>query len=134
MTWDELTALLTRLGEDYDVKVRRVGPPHGPKAVFMHIVPVAWFSSMRIFPTLNMGIYEGDENRLVGTEQIPLAELTPEFVRARVDAAMDKAVAARGAQLVLDPEAVRMFLEVAREQRLRDLDPGRWRDVDQGAP
>ena len=134
MTWDELTDLLTELGEDYDVKVHRVGPPHGPEAVFMHIVPVAWFSSMRIFPTLNMGIYEGDENRLVGTEQIPLAELTPEIVRARVDAAVEEAVAARGTQLVLDPEAVRMFLEVAREQRLRDLDPGRWRDVDQGAP
>ena len=41
----------------------------------------------------------------------PLAELTPEFVRDRVDAAMDKAVAARGIELVLDPEAVRMFLE-----------------------
>lgn len=129
MTWDELTDLLTRLGDDYDVKVHRVEPAQGPETIALHIVPVAWFVAMRFTGALNMGVYEGDENRLVGTEQIPLAELTPEFVRDRVDTA---AVAA-GAKLVLDPEAVRHFFEVMQNQRSRDLDPGRFRDVDQSA-
>ena len=133
MTWDELTDLLTRLGEGYDLKVHVVRR-EGLDTVALHIVPVAWFVAMRFTGALNMGVYEGEENRLVGTEQIPLAELTPEFVRERVDAAMDKAVAARGVQLVLDPEAVRDFFEVMQKQRSRDLDPGRLQDVDQNAP
>ena len=133
MTWDELTDLLTRLGEGYGLKVHVVRR-EGLDTVALHIVPVAWFVAMRFTGALNIGVYEGEENRLVGTEQIPLAELTPEFVRDRVDAAVDKAVAARGVQLVLDPEAVRDFLEVMQKQRSRDLDLGRLRDMDQNAP
>lgn len=47
---------------------------------------------------------------------------------------VDKAVAATGVQVVLDPEAVRHFFEVVEKQRSRDADPGRYRDVDQDAP
>lgn len=121
MNWDELTDLLTRLGEGYDLKVHVVRR-EGLDTVALHIVPVAWFVAMRFTGALNMGVYEGEENRLVGTEQIPLAELTPEFVRDRVDAAMDKAVAATGVQLVLDPEAVRMFLEKFPKPQMRDIE------------
>ncbi len=121
MTWDELTDLLTRLGEGYDLKVHVVRR-EGLDTVALHIVPVAWFTSMRFTGALNMGVYKGEENRLVGTEQIPLAELTPEFVRERVDAAMDRAVAARGVELVLDPEAVRMFLEKFPRPQMRDIE------------
>ena len=123
MTWDELTDLLTKLVEDYDdLKVRRVEPTQGPETIALHIVPAAWFVAMRFTGALNLGVYEGAENRLVGTEQIPLVELTPEFVRDRVNAAIDKAVAARGVELVLDPEAVRMFLEKFREPQMRDIE------------
>ncbi len=121
MNWDELTDLLTRLGEGYDLKVHVVRR-EGLDTVALHIVPVAWFVAMRFTGALNMGVYEGEENRLVGTEQIPLAELTPEFVRDRVDAAMDKAVAATGVQLVLDTEAVRMFLEKFPKPQMRDIE------------
>ena len=121
MTWDELTDLLTKLGEGYDLKVHVVRR-EGLDTVALHIVPVAWFVAMRFTGALNMGVYEGQENRLVGTEQIPLAELTPEFVRERVDAAMDKTVAATGVQLVLDPEAVRMFLEKFPRPQMRDIE------------
>lgn len=116
-----MTDLLTRLGEGYDLKVHVVRR-EGLDTVALHIVPVAWFVAMRFTGALNMGVYEGDEHRLVGTEQIPLAELTPEFVRDRVDAAMDKAEAARGVQLVLDPEAVRMFLEKFPRPQMRDIE------------
>ena len=121
MTWDELTDLLTKLGEGYDLKVHIVRR-EGLDTVALHIVPVAWFVAMRFTGALNMGVYEGEENRLVGTEQIPLAELTPEFVRERVDTAMDEAVAATGVQLVLDPEAVRMFLEKFPRPQMRDIE------------
>ena len=121
MTWDELTDLLTKLGEGYDLKVHVVRR-EGLDTVALHIVPVAWFVAMRFTGALNMGVYEGEENRLVGTEQIPLAELTPEFVRERVDTAMDEAVAATGVQLVLDPEAVRMFLEKFPRPQMRDIE------------
>jgi hypothetical protein len=36
--------------------------------------------------TEQIGVFQGQENRLVGTEQIPLAELTPASVRERVEA------------------------------------------------
>ena len=126
MTWDELSNLLSTLGEDFDVKVRRVGPPLGPETVAMHIVPVAWFVAMRLTGALNIGRYEGDEHRLVGTEQIPLAELTPEFVRERVEAACGERV-----RQMLDPEIVREVMQTIGEQRLRDADPGRFQDMDQ---
>lgn len=121
MTWDEVTDLLTKLGEGYNLKVHVVRQEH-LDTVALHIVPVAWFVAMRFTGALNMGTYEGDENRLVGTEQIPLAELTPAFVRERVDTAIDKAVAARGVELVLDPEAVRMFLEKFPRPQMRDIE------------
>ena len=115
MTWDELTSLFTALGEDYDIEVRRVEPTQGPETIAMHIVPAAWFAAMRFTGVLNLGTYEGPDNRVVGSEPIPLAELTPELVRERVAAA----VAATGPRLALDldPDAVRDFLEVARALR-----------------
>jgi hypothetical protein len=125
MTWEELAALLTKLGEDYDVKVRRVEPNLGPETIAMHIVPVAWFVAMRFMGVLNLGTYEGPDNRLVGSEPIPLADLTPGLVRERVEAA----VAAAEPEVVLNPDAVRDFFEFTQKQRQRDLDPGRFRDV-----
>ena len=116
MTWDELSALLSKLAEEHDTKARIV-PIEGLEAVFLHLVPVAWFSSMKFAGALNIGVYQGDENRLVGTEQIPLAELTPEFVRERVEKA-----AVEQFSRCLDPEAVRDFLEQFPRPQLRDID------------
>ena len=70
MTWDELTDLLTKLGEEFDLKVHVVRRD-GLDTVALHIVPVAWFIAMKFTGSLNMGRYEGDEHRLVGTGQIP---------------------------------------------------------------
>lgn len=127
MTWDELSDLFTKLGQEYDLKVRRVEASVGPETIAMHIVPLAWFVAMKFTGSLNMGVYEGDEHRLMGTEQIPLAELTPDFVRARVEAACGERV-----RQMLDPEIVREVMQTIGEQRRRDADPGRFRDVDQG--
>lgn len=125
MTWDELTNLLTGLGEQYDVKVH-VAKRDGLDTVALHLPPVAWFISMKFAGSLNMGTYEGDEHRLIGTEQIPLAELTPEFVRERVERA-----AAELFGLALDPDAVRDFFAHLQEQCSRDIEPTRFRDIDQ---
>ena len=116
MTWDELTALLSELAEHYETKLNVV-PIEGLESVFLHFVPVAWFSSMKFAPTLNIGVYEGEEKRIVGTEQIPLAELTPEFVRERVNQ-----VALQQFSLCLDPETVRDFLERFPKPQLRDTE------------
>lgn len=116
MTWDELTALLSELAEHYETKLNLV-PIEGLESVFLHFVPVAWFSSMKFAPTLNIGVYEGEEKRIVGTEQIPLAELTPEFVRERVGKAAHQQFS-----LCLDPEAVRDFLERFPRPQLRDME------------
>ena len=116
MTWEELTALLSELAEEHETKARVVPVP-GLEAVFLHFVPVAWFSSMKFAGALNMGAYQGDENRIVGTEQVPLAEVTPEFVRQKVQEAATAQFA-----LSLDPEAVREFLEQHPRPQLRDID------------
>ena len=129
MTWDELSDLLTKLGQEYDLEVRRVESSVGPETIALHIVPAAWFVAMKFTGALNIGVYEGDEHRLVGTEQIPLAELTPESIRERVEAACGERV-----RQMLDPEIVREVMQTIGEQRRRDADPGRFRDVDQGQP
>ena len=116
MTWDELTALLSELAQRYDIKLNVV-PIEGLESVFLHFVPVAWFSSIKFAPTLNIGVYEGEEKRIVGTEQIPLAELTPEFVRERVGQA-----ARQQFSLCLDPETVCDFLKRFPRPQLRDMD------------
>lgn len=126
MTWAEITGLLTELGEQYDVKVHVVRHD-GLDTVALHLPPVAWFVSMKFAGSLNMGVYEGDEHRLVGTEQIPLAELTPEFVRERVEHAASELLG-----LALDPDAVRDFFARFQAQRSRDTEPNRFRDIDQG--
>ena len=116
MTWDELTALLSKLAQEHDTELKVV-PIEGLEAVFFHLVPVAWFSSMKFVGALNIGVYQGNENRLVGTEQIPLAELTPEFVRQRVETA-----AAEQIGRALDPETVRKFFEQFPRPQLRDME------------
>lgn len=55
---------------------------------------------------LNIGIYEGDELRLVGTRTIPLAELEPNFLRREIEEALGKQILS-----FLDPEAVSDFLK-----------------------
>lgn len=74
MTWEELRDLLVELSDE-----TRVVSTQGLDTVALNLVPIAWFISMRFNNALNIGVYEGDEHRLVGTEQIPLPELTSEL-------------------------------------------------------
>ena len=106
MTWEELRDLLVELSEE-----TRVASTHGVEAVALNLPPEEWFISMKFTNALGIGRYEGDELRLVGTEQIPLPELTAAFVRGRVEQAIGRQV--RG---MLDPEGVELF---AREMRKR---------------
>lgn len=104
MTWEELTGLLIELGERIHV-VRG----DGLDAVSLQLPPVAWFIAPKAAGTLNVGTYQGPHNGLVGTEQIPLEELTAEIVRAKVEAAIAEQVERVGIEL--DPEAVAMFFQ-----------------------
>ena len=116
MTWDELTTLLSELARENDIELKAV-PIKGLEAIFLHLVPIAWFSSMKMVPALNIGVYEGEEHRLVGTEQIPLAELTPEFVREKVQQAVAQQFA-----LSLNPQIVKEVLAQIPRPRFRDLE------------
>ena len=87
MTWEELRDLLVELCEE-----TRVVSTQGLETVALNLVPVAWFVSMRFHNALNIGVYQGDDNRLVGTEEIALPELTADFVRQRVEQALSEKV------------------------------------------
>lgn len=101
MTWEELVEVLISFGERVHV-VRG----DGLDTVSLQVVPVAWFIAMKSAGHLNMGTYEGDENRLVGTRSIPLAELTSDFVREEVGKALAEQISS-----MLDPQAVADFLK-----------------------
>lgn len=107
MTWEEIVELLIAFGEKVHV-VRG----DGLDTVSLQVVPVGWFIAMKSAGVLNMGTYEGDDNRLVGTQAIPFAELTPDFLREEVSTAFGKQIAE-----MLDPEAVRDFLSRTKPPR-----------------
>lgn len=104
MTWEELTELFISFGERVHV-VRG----DGLDTVSFQIVPVAWFVAVKSAGLLNMGTYEGENNRLVGARSIPLAELTADFVREEVGQALAQKLAS-----ALDPDTVRRFLHDRR--------------------
>ena len=79
MTWEEITDLLITFGE----KVHVIRGDNAD-AVSLQLAPAGWFVSIKSSGVLNMGTYEGDDNRLVGTRTIPFVELTPEFLREEV--------------------------------------------------
>jgi len=109
MTWEEIADLLIAFGEKVHV-IRG----DDADAVSLQLVPVAWFVSMKSSGVLNTGIYEGDDNRLVGTRTIPFAELTPEFLRQEVGKAIAEQVAA-----LLDADALRDYLDAAARKTRR---------------
>lgn len=107
MTWEEIVELLIAFGEKVHV-IRG----DGMDTVSFQVVPVGWFIAMKSSGVLNMGTYEGDDNRLVGSRSIPFAELTPEFLREEVATALGKQMAS-----MLDSEAVRLFLSSRKPPR-----------------
>lgn len=109
MTWEEITDLLIAFGEKVHV-IRG----DDADAVSLQLVPAGWFVSIKSSGVLNMGTYEGDDNRLVGTRTIPFAELTPEFLREEVQKVMSEQVAA-----YLDSDAMRDYLDSAERKRHR---------------
>ena len=112
MTWEELVCLLIALSNE-----TRVVGTAGLETVALNLPPVAWFISLRYNNALGMGIYEGEDNRFVGTEQIPLAELTPLYIRQRVQKAMAEQIRAAP-----DSQAVREFFERSPEPPWRDME------------
>ena len=101
MTWEELVTLF--ISYQQAVHVIR---GDGLDAVSLQLAPAAWFVSIKSSGRLNMGIYEGDELRLVGTRTIPLAELEPNFLRREIEEALGEQIAA-----LLDSEAVNDLLK-----------------------
>ena len=110
MTWEELVEVLISFGERVHV-VRG----DGLDTVSLKVVPVAWFIAMNSEGQLNMGVYEGEENRLVGTRSMPLAELTAEFMREEVGKALAEQLAS-----MLDPQAVADFLKATKRGKRWD--------------
>ena len=98
MTWEEVVSLLISTGANVHV-VRA----EGADAVSLQLPPAGWFVSMKETGALNLGVYEGDDNRLVGTRTLPLEEVTPEFLRAEVEEVRAKQVAAIFAQEFWSP-------------------------------
>ena len=106
MTWEELVELLISFGEKVHV-VRG----DGADAVSLQFAPVGWFVSIKSSGVLNMGTYEGDDNRLVGTRSIPFAKLTPEFLRQEVQRVMSEQMTT-----YLDSDAMSDYLSSLREK------------------
>ncbi len=79
MTWEQLVTLLIETGENVHV-VRA----EGADAVSLQLPPAGWFVSMKATGKLNVGVYEGDDNRLVGTRVVALGDVTPDALRAEV--------------------------------------------------
>ena len=101
MTWEELVTLF--ISYQQAVHVIR---GDGLDAVSLQLAPAAWFVSIKSSGILNIGVYEGDDLRLVGTHTIPLMELEPGFLRREIEEALEKQIVA-----LLDPQAVNDFLK-----------------------
>lgn len=98
MTWEEVVSLLISTGSKVHV-VRG----DGADAVSLQLPPAGWFVSMKSTGALNVGVYEGEDNRLVGTRVVTLDELTPELLRAEVEEVRAKQVAANFAEQFWSP-------------------------------
>ena len=109
MTWEEIADLLITFGE----KVHVIRGDNAD-AVSLQLVPAGWFVSIKSSGVLNMGTYEGKENRLVGTRTIPFAELKPEFLRHEVHKVMAAQVAA-----FLDSDSLRDYLDLTERKPRR---------------
>ena len=109
MTREEIVELLISCGEKVHV-IRG----DDANAVSLQLVPVAWFVSIKASGVLNTGIYEGNDNRLIGTRTIPFAELTPEFLRQEVQKAMAEQVVS-----LLESDALRDHLDAAARKTRR---------------
>ena len=107
MTWEELVTLFISCQQAVHV-IRG----DGLDAVSLQCAPAAWFVSIKSSGELNVGIYEGDELRLVGTRTIPLAELEPNFLRREIEEALGKQILS-----FLDPEAVSDFLKYLDDRK-----------------
>ena len=101
MTWEELVTLFISYRQAVHV-IRG----DGLDAVSLQLAPAAWFVSIKSSGRLNIGIYEGDELRLVGTRTIPLADLEPSFLRREIEEAFGKQIIP-----LLDSDAVSIFLK-----------------------
>lgn len=107
MTWEEITDLLISFGEKVHV-IRG----NDADAVSLQLAPAGWFVSMKSSGVLNIGAYEGEDNRLVGTRTIPFAEITPEFLRQEVQKVMSEQMTSS-----LASDALRAYLDSAEQKR-----------------
>lgn len=117
MNWEETRDLLSELGETLGETVYLV-QGDDLDTIALNVPTVAWFLSMKCSRTLSIGIYDGDGHALVGMEEIPLAELTPGYVRERVERA-----AVEPLRRALDPDALREIFGPPEKAAWRDIDP-----------
>ena len=79
MTWQELVTLFISYRQAVLV-IRGDGLDAGS----LQLAPAAWFVSIKSSGNLNIGMYKGDELRLIGTHAIPLAELESNILRREI--------------------------------------------------
>ena len=72
----------------------RVVRDEGVNLVSYHVGSVAWFVSIKASGSLDIGRYEGDELRLVGTQSIPLAELDRGTLQKEIEEALARQISA----------------------------------------
>ncbi len=89
MTYKQTSDLLIEIGARLGITVRSVDVP-GLAATALCIVPVAWFIATDLCGDgqLNLGMYVGDDLRLLGTAQIKVRDLTPERLKELIEAAV----------------------------------------------
>ena len=91
MTWDELSALLSNLAEEHDTKARII-PIEGLEAVFLHLVPGGVVFLDEVCGCVEHRRVSGRRKPAGWHRANSLAELTPEFVRERVEKSRRRAV------------------------------------------
>jgi hypothetical protein len=77
MTYEEIVKHFIEFGEHVHIQGSQLD------TVALHVVPVAWFVAMKSAGRLYMGKFEGKENRLVGTENLPFEGDPALYQRAR---------------------------------------------------
>lgn len=118
MTWDELATLLKGLAWQLDARISIVRAfEEGMEGVFLHLPSAARFSSRKGAGTLRIDVYLQAGNCSMETEYIPLAALTPEFVRERVKAALVELVGR-----AVETRYLKNLFERLPEPRWRDME------------
>lgn len=87
MTYTEISNQLLGLGIEAGLHVHCVRVP-GFNVTALYVVPAAWFIAYEDPTLFSWGTYGIPDLRLIGKQQIPFCEVTPDFIRHKVTLAL----------------------------------------------